>query len=260
MSAKKFAVVTGASSGIGREFAILLAHKKHNVILIARNADALDDLAEVLRLQGIEAVPIAADLANETQRKKCLETIAGYDVDILFNNAGFGDFGDFVKADWTKLNTLLQLNIVALSDFAHELGARMVKVGHGRIVNVASTAAFFPGPKMAAYYASKAYVLSFSQALAHELRPHGVTVTALCPGPTASGFQAAASLEKSNLMKDLKMPTSSQVAAFAHKKMMQGTVVAIPGASNKLQTQLTRLLPKSIVVKVIANVQKERDT
>jgi short-subunit dehydrogenase len=257
MSTKTYAVVTGASSGIGREFAILLAHKKHNLILVARNKRVLDDLGEVLRLQGIDVVVTAADLAEEVQRKRCITNIAKYKVDLLFNNAGFGDFGDFVNADWPKLNRMLQLNIVALSELAHIIGGQMLQAGHGRIVNVASTAAFFPGPKMATYYASKAYVLSFSQALAHELKPYGVTVTALCPGPTTSGFQKAASLEKSNLMKDLAMPPAASVAAFAYKKMMQGAVVAIPGASNKLQVQLPRVLPKSLMVKVVANVQKE---
>jgi short-subunit dehydrogenase len=257
MSTKTYAVVTGASSGIGREFAILLAHKKHNLILVARNKHALEDLGEVLRLQGIDVVVIAADLADETQRKRCITHLTKYKVDVLFNNAGFGDFGDFVDADWPKLNRMLQLNIVALSELAHIVGGQMQQEGHGRIVNVASTAAFFPGPKMATYYASKAYVLNFSQALAHELKPYGVTVTALCPGPTTSGFLKAANLEKSNLMKDLAMPPAASVAAFAYKKMMQGTVIAIPGASNKFQTQLPRVFPKSLIVKVVANIQKE---
>lgn len=257
MSNKTYAVVTGASSGIGREFAILLAHKKHNLILVARNKRALNDLQEVLRLQGTDIVVLAADLADEAQRRRCIAQISKYNVDILFNNAGFGDFGDFVNADWPTLNRMLQLNIVALSELAHILGGQMQQAGHGRIVNVASTAAFFPGPKMATYYASKAYVLSFSQALAHELKPFGVSVTALCPGPTASGFQKAANLEKSNLVKDVTMPPAANVAAFAYKKMMQGVSVAIPGATNKLQVQIPRILPKSLVVKVVANVQKE---
>ncbi len=257
MSVKTYAVVTGASSGIGREFAILLAHKKHNLILVARNKRALDDLQEVLKLQGTDVVVIVADLADEAQRKRCITSLVKYKIDMLFNNAGFGDFGDFVNSDWPKLNRMLQLNIVALSELAHIVGGQMQQEGHGRIVNVASTAAFFPGPKMATYYASKAYVLSFSQALAHELKPYGVSVTALCPGPTASGFQKAANLEKSNLMKDLAMPPAASVAAFAYKKMMQGAVVAIPGASNKLQVQIPRILPKSLMVKVVANIQKE---
>lgn len=257
MSTKKYAVVTGASSGIGREFAILLAHKKHNLILIARNKAALNDLSEVLKLQGVDIVVFATDLTDEEKRQKCLQQLRNYKIDILFNNAGFGDFGDFVDADWPKLNMLLQLNVVALTEFAHVVGGQMQAEGKGRIVNVASTAAFFPGPKMATYYASKAYVLSLSQALAHELKPYGVSVTALCPGPTSSGFQKAANLEKSNLMKNVTMPSSASVASFAYKKMMQRAVVAIPGATNRIQVQLPRVLPKSFVVKVIANAQKE---
>jgi short-subunit dehydrogenase len=257
MSSKTYAVVTGASSGIGREFAILLAHKKHNLILIARNKAALNDLQKILQLQGIDVVIIAADLSDETQREKCIKNLSNYRVSILFNNAGFGDFGDFVEADWSKLNMLLQLNIVGLSELAYVIGGQMRENKEGHIVNVASTAAFFPGPKMATYYASKAYVLSLSQALAHELKPYGVSVTALCPGPTASGFKKAANLEKSNLMKDITMPSSASVATFAYKKMMQGAVVAIPGATNRIQVQLPRVLPKSLVVKVVANAQKE---
>lgn len=257
MSTKTYAVVTGASSGIGREFAIMLAHKKHNLILIARNKSALTDLQNVLKLQGVDIVVLSADLSDETQRKHCMEKLAEYRIDVLFNNAGFGDFGDFVEADWPKLNMLLQLNVVALTEFAYIIGGQMRQNGAGHIVNVASTAAFFPGPKMATYYASKAYVLSLSQALAHELKPYGVTVTALCPGSTASGFQKAANLEKSNLVKEINMPTSASVAAFAYKKMMRGAVVAIPGASNKIQVQLPRIFPKNLIVKVVANAQKE---
>jgi hypothetical protein len=217
----------------------------------------LTDLQNVLKLQGVDIVVIPADLSDEIQRKKCMDTLATYKIDILFNNAGFGDFGDFVEADWSKLNMLLQLNIVALTEFAYVVGGQMRQNTFGHIVNVASVAAFFPGPKMATYYASKAYVLSLSQALAHELKPYGVSVTALCPGPTASGFQKAANLEKSNLFKDITLPTSASVAAFAYKKMMRGTVVAIPGASNKIQVQLPRIFPKNVIVSVVANIQKE---
>jgi short-subunit dehydrogenase len=159
----------------------------------------------------------------------------------LINNAGFGDFGMFLETDWNKEAQMIQLNITALTQLTKLYLKEMVKRGSGKIMNVASTAAFQSGPTMAVYYATKAYVLSFSEAIDNEVRDKGVTVTALCPGATESGFQAAAAMEESNLVKGRKLPTSKEVAEYGYESMMKGRTVAIDGFMKKI------ILPFSIL-------------
>ena len=174
---------------------------------------------------------------------------------MLVNNAGFGDFGDFATASPEKLDQMIELNVGSLTRLCRVYVPGMLARGSGRIMNVASTAAFQPGPLMAVYYATKAYVLSFSEALAEETRGTGVTVTALCPGPTASGFQAGAAMEASKLVHGKKLPTSASVAAFGVKAMQRGDVVAVPGLQNKMLAASIRLSPRPIVRRLVHKMQ-----
>jgi short-subunit dehydrogenase len=173
----------------------------------------------------------------------------------LVNNAGLGDYGPFAEADPAKLDTLIALNVGALTGLTRAYLPGMLTRGDGRILNVASTASFQPGPLMAVYYATKAYVLSLSEALAEETRGSGVTVTALCPGPTATGFQAGAAMEDSRLVRGRKLPTAASVASFGVAAMRKGDAVAVPGIMNKMLAASVRVTPRSIVRRLVHRMQ-----
>jgi short-subunit dehydrogenase len=189
------ALVTGASSGIGLEIARLLA-KDYDLVLAARSADKLEQLASELG----NARVVAVDLIDPDGSRKLIAEVPT--VDVLVNNAGFAEYGPFAEANEQRLEDMIELNITALTRLSRAYLPGMLERGRGKIMNVASTASFQPGPLMAVYYATKAYVLSFSEALAEETRGSGVTVTALCPGPTTTNFQATANMEKSRLVNE----------------------------------------------------------
>jgi uncharacterized protein len=243
------ALITGASSGIGLEIARILAGD-HDVVLVARSAPALEQLAAEI---GPSARVVVADLSDPAAATKLAAEVP--DVDVLVNNAGFGDFGDFAAASPEKLDQMIELNIGSLTRLCRAYLPGMLQRRSGRIMNVASTAAFQPGPLMAVYYATKAYVLSFSEALAEETRGTGVTVTALCPGPTASGFQAGAAMEASRLVNGRKLPSAQSVAAFGVKAMDRGDVVAVPGLQNKVLAASIRLSPRPVVRRLVHKLQ-----
>jgi uncharacterized protein len=242
------AVVTGASSGIGLEIARTLAHD-HDVVLAARSVDKLEALANELG----NARVVAVDLSDPAGPRKLTAEVPT--ADVLVNNAGFGDWGPFVEAPDVKLDEMIELNVGALTRLTRAYLPRMVEQGSGRVMNVASTAAFQPGPLMAVYYATKAYVLSLSEALAEETRGSGVTVTALCPGPTASGFQSGATMEESRLVKGRKLPTAASVAAYGVKAMNRGDVVAVPGVTNKVMAASIRFSPRPVVRRLVHRMQ-----
>ncbi|HZC76160.1 MAG TPA: SDR family oxidoreductase, partial [Ktedonobacterales bacterium] len=194
------ALVTGASSGIGEELARLFARDGYDLVLVARGKTQLEALAAELRQRhGVSLTVLATDLAQPAAAQAIYDelTRAGITVDVLVNNAGYATYGSFTEIPAETELAMLQVNMAALTHLCKLFLPPMVRRGSGRVLNVASTAAFQPGPLMAAYYASKAYVLSLSEALANELRGTGVTVTALCPGPTRSGFQSRAKMEDS---------------------------------------------------------------
>ncbi len=242
------ALITGASSGIGLEIARVLA-PDHDLVLVARSAAKLEALAEELG----GARVIAADLADPAAVAKIAAEVPA--VDVLINNAGVGDFGPFAEADIDKTLGMIQLNVTSLTALARTYLPGMLERGSGRIMNVASTASFQPGPLMAVYYATKAYVLSFSEALAEETRGTGVTVTALCPGPTTSGFQAAAEMELSPLVANKKLPTSAEVAEFGVKAMRKGDAVAVPGVLNKIMASGVRFTPRPVMRRIVHKLQ-----
>jgi short-subunit dehydrogenase len=256
---KKPALVTGASSGIGLEFAKLLAAAGHDLVLVARRKPPLEALAATLaREHGTVCHIVATDLAQPGAATKLAQTIddAGIELEILINNAGFGIYGPFTATDLQTELDMIQVNITALTELSKLVIPGMVARGRGRVLNVASTAAFQPGPLMAVYYASKAYVLSLSEALAVELEGTGVTVIAFCPGPTESGFQAAAGIGKSKLSGE--MPSSAEVAAIGMRALERGTTVAIAGTRNWWLVQSVRLLPRKWVARLVRRIQAAR--
>jgi uncharacterized protein len=245
------AVVTGASSGLGREFATMLAERGERVVAVARRADAINELASTS--PRIEAV--AADLATAAGRDALADAVDA--VDILVNNAGFGSAGAFADTGRELSDRMVDVNVVALTDLTARWLPGMVARGAGRVVNVASTAAFQPGPKMAVYYATKAFVLSFTEAIAEELRGTGVTATAFCPGPFASGFQDVAGIGSSRLLKDRRLPTSADMARAALAAMDRGVVVSVPGALNKAGAVAPRFAPRVVVRRMVAGIQSD---
>lgn len=251
--------VTGASSGIGLEFAKLLAAAGHDLVLVARREAELQALAATLDAEfGTRCRVVVSDLAQPGAATKLASSLddAGIELEILINNAGFGVYGPFTQTDLQTELDMLAVNIVALTELSKHVIAGMVARGRGRVVNVASTAAFQPGPLMAVYYASKAYVLSLSEALAIELEGTGVSVIALCPGPTESGFQAAAGIGKSKLSGSL--PCSAEVAAVGMRALERGDAVVIAGTRNWWLVQSVRLLPRKFVARMVKRIQASR--
>ncbi|OLP15639.1 short-chain dehydrogenase [Leptolyngbya sp. 'hensonii'] len=255
---RKTALVTGASGGIGADLAEVLAQNGYNLVLVARSRQKLLDLADQLRQKyGVAVRVLVMNLALPNAPTEIYSDLqqAGISIDLLVNNAGFGGYGPFVDTDLTTELEMLQVNLVALTHLSKLFLKGMVERRWGRILNVASTAAFLPGPLMAVYYASKAYVLSFSEALANEVAGTGVTVTVLCPGPTATGFEAKAHLEQSKLFKGQVME-SRRVAIAGYRGLMAGQAIVIPGLSNQLGPLLARFLPRSLVRRLVRNAQE----
>ncbi|NUQ81244.1 MAG: SDR family oxidoreductase [Bacteroidetes bacterium] len=258
MNTSKTALITGASGGIGLELARVHASKGDHLVLVARSADRLSALkSELEQRWKVRVTFFATDLSLPDAARTIYNELKNQSisVDYLINNAGFGEFGFFHETNWEREEKMIQLNITTLTQFTKLFLKDMVARGSGRIMNVASTAAFQPGPTMAVYYATKAYVLHFSEAVNNEVRDKGVTVTALCPGPTESGFQEAASLKGSRLVSLRRFPSSESVAKYGYKAMMKGKAVAIHGGLNVLLTFTVRLTPRWLIVRLIRFVQ-----
>lgn len=252
-------LVTGASGGIGAELAREYAGHGHPLVLVARSKGTLDSFAEELRkAHRVEVRTIALDLAAPGAVERLVAELdaARVQVEVLVNNAGFALYGAFAETDWAKESEMIQLNVVTLTALTKKLLPGMVTRRRGRILNVASTAGFLPGPLMAVYYATKAFVLSFSEALAEEVRGTGVTVTALCPGPTRTGFQARASMEGSKLVSGKRLPDAAEVARAGYEGAERGAAVVIPGLENRFQVGLVRFLPRSMVSRIVHKAQE----
>ncbi len=257
----KYALVTGATSGIGYELAEIAAEKQINLILVGRNNDKLLQLKmEWERSYSIQVNIICCDLSETNAVEQIITSLQSLniDVDILINNAGFGFFGKFDETDIQKETDMLQVNVVALTQLTKAIYQQMIKKGHGYILNIASVAGFMPGPLMAVYYASKSYVLSFSQALANEAKGTGVSVTVLCPGPTETNFVKNAELESSMLFKSFgKLPTAKEVATFGFESMEKKKTVAIHGTMNRMMIFFIRFLPRKVVTNMVRYVQRK---
>jgi uncharacterized protein len=255
---KQTALITGASSGIGWDLAHLFAADGHDLILVARSEAKLRELAlQLEKKHKITARVIPADLERP---EAPAELFASVDrpVDFLVNNAGFGLSGKFAATDLDRELAMIQVNVSALTALTKLFLKPMIERGRGRILNVASTAAFQPGPLMAVYYATKAYVLSFSEAIAEELGGTGVTVTALCPGPTATGFASAAEMTTTRLFNVMKPMTSVKVARIGYNAMNRGKRTVITGTINKVLAHSVRVTPRRVVAKVTRTLQEKR--
>jgi uncharacterized protein len=252
------ALITGASSGIGEELTRLFARDGYDLVLVARGKSQLEALAAQLRQQhGVSVTVLAKDLAQPAAAQAIYDelTRAGTTVDVLVNDAGYATYGSFTEIPAETELAMLQVNMAALTHLCKLFLPPMVRRGSGRVLNVASTAAFQPGPLMAAYYASKAYVLSLSEALANELRGTGVTVTALCPGPTRSGFQSRAKMEDSKLVQGNIM-AAAPVARAGYRAMQAGKTVEIPGLRNRLLVQAGRVTPRKTLTGIVRRMQE----
>jgi hypothetical protein len=256
------ALVTGASSGIGLELARVLAADGHHVTLVARDRARLEQVAAELRARhGGEPAVIVADLADPGTPEAVVRQVdaAGRDVAVLVNNAGIGSHGRFADADLAHELAIIQVNVTALVHLTGLVLPGMVRRRSGRILNVASTAGFQPGPLMATYYASKAYVLSFSEALAEELRDSGVTVTCLCPGPTRTDFQRRAGMDGIRIASGLPpMMDAATVARAGYRAMRRGAHLAVPGLLNRAAVFSLRLAPRRLVTAAVAAMNARR--
>jgi short-subunit dehydrogenase len=258
--AGRTALITGASAGLGREFARLAARDGHALVLVARRHDRLEELASELTLaHGVAVSSMAMDLADKSAPQQIAERVrsAGTEIDFLINNAGFGTHGAFSRSDLGRELGIIDVNVRALVELTHLFLPGMLGRQRGRILNVASVAGFVPGPWMATYYASKAFVLSFTEALAYELRGTGVTATAACPGPTATEFGAVAQSERTNLFRGVPADAVA-VARHGYRAMLAGKVVAIPGVKNKLIAQSIRVGPRVVVRGIAAHLNRAK--
>lgn len=266
MKSKRFegkrALITGASSGIGFELSRIMAADGFDLVLTARREDRLSELKETLEsAYGTTVTILPLDLADRDSVRKLADELKTreLDVDVLVNNAGFGVSGPFVESDWERESQMMDVNMHALADLTKRLLPPMVTREFGRIMNVASTAAFQPGPGMAVYFATKSFVLHFSEALAHELRGTGVTLTALCPGATRSEFLEMADLEGARMVTGRKLPTAAAVARFGYRAMMKGKRVAIHGRLNRLMAFSLRLTPRRMVTAITGWIMSSGD-
>lgn len=256
---KKTVLITGAANGIGYELAYIFAQNNYNLVLIDIMAQRLADVTDKIRQQfDIWVKPIVKDLSIKSSPEEIFAELQqeSIQIDVLVNNAGFGIHGLFSE---TNLNTeldMLQVNLVTLTHLTKLFLKDMVSKGEGKILNLASAAAFQPGPLMAVYFATKAYILSFSQALASELENTGVTVTALCPGPTESAFHERTGLAGAKQIENNNMMDAETVAKIGYRALMEGKTVAIPGLKNRILAEMVRFTPRNLVTKIVKNMQE----
>lgn len=252
------ALVTGASAGLGRDFARLFAAGGHDVVLIARRRARLEELAgELQHEHGVQARVIAADLTDPSAPEAIADELAGAGtaVEFLVNNAGFGSNGHFVDQSRKRELDMVAVNVSALLALTHLFLPAMIERGHGRILNIGSTAGFQPGPYMATYYASKAFVNHFSEAIAHEVAGTGVTVTVSCPGPVATEFGEVSGNGKSRLFKS-GVASSDDIARQAYTAMMKGKRMVVHGLTAKAGVQALRISPRTAIQRIAARLNK----
>jgi uncharacterized protein len=253
------ALITGASGGIGEELARIFAAHKYDLVLVARTEDKLQSLsAELSRAHGIQSRVLAADLTDPAAPPRLFQALQDQRVtiDTLVNNAGFGMRGAYAEIDYEIEARMIQLNVTALAHLTRLFLPDMLQRRSGNVLNVASTAAFVPGPFMAVYYASKAFVLSFSEALSEETQGTGVTVTALCPGPTETNFAVTAGNQDSSLFKPGAAMDARTVAQAGYQGLMAGRRLVVPGWSNRMTVFSTRLAPRTLLARITRKLNK----
>ena len=253
------ALITGASTGLGREFALLCARDGYDVILAARSLPQLEALAaEIHEQTGRIAVAIGVDLSEPGAARSLHRDVvrSGMTVEVLINNAGFGLLGKFWELDAEQQSRMVHLNVDTLTGLTRLLLPGMVERKRGRILNISSTAAFQPGPLMAVYYATKAYVISFSHAVHNEAKDYGVTVTCLCPGPTKTEFAARAKMDTTKLFSSKMVMTAAEVAAIGMRAMKRGRPLVVAGRLNALGAFMTRFAPMRLTAAMARRVQE----
>lgn len=257
---KQTVLITGASNGIGKACARVFARKGYDLVLVARNEEKLEQVkAEICARydRRVEVIVMdltwedaAIDLYNELE-------LRNIDIDILVNNAGFGDHGAFCESDWNTQKRMVALNITALMQLCYVFGNHMQEKQSGKIMNIASLAGLCPGPYMSVYYATKAFVLSFSEALAEEMQSHGVKVTCICPGPVDTGFMETAHLQKSSMFRVFPASKASALAKLAVDALMNNRTVVLQGVAGVLLNMSVRLMPRIVVRKAVALVNEK---
>ncbi|HIT91111.1 MAG TPA: SDR family oxidoreductase [Candidatus Merdenecus merdavium] len=255
---KKTALITGASSGLGLEFAKIYAKQGYHLVLVARNEGKLYSLKSELEKKYQATVHVfAKDLSLDDSPFDVFDYVLEHHIviDTLINNAGFGDFGTFAHSDLQKQTDMVHVNVLTLMQLCHLFLKPMIQRGNGNIINMCSIAGFQPGAMMSTYYATKAFVLSFSEAISVELKGTGVSVMALCPGPTKTGFEEKADLGMSGLFKNIKNSTAKEVAEFGYKKMKKKKVVAVHGINNKIIVFGSKILPRKVVRNLVYKIQ-----
>lgn len=246
---KKTALITGASGGIGYEFAKIYAREGYDLVIVARSEGKLYSIKKEIEDEHKNKVYVfACDMSVEDAAYEVLDfTLENkIEIDVLVNNAGFGEYGHFAELDWQRQRNLLQVNIVALVQLTRCFLPLMIKRQSGKIINLSSVAAFFAGPEMPLYYASKAFVRSFSEAVFEEAKGSGVTVTAVCPSPTSTGFEKAADMKGSKMFTFIKPLTARKVAEQGFKACEKGKALVYCGFFTKLANIGSRLLPRSV--------------
>jgi uncharacterized protein len=250
----KTVLITGASSGIGYEMAKVFATKGYNLVLVARRIEPMKSLQA--DFPNTTFTIIQKDLSVDGACQEIFDTVKDIQINVLVNNAGFGDTGEFHTLSQSKQTNMIDLNVRALTELTHLFGSKMVERKEGKILNVASVVAFMPGPKMATYFATKAFVLSLSQALSQEWDKYGVQVMALCPGVTASGFQDAAKQSDMDMVKAKNIPTSAEVAQYGYDSLVAGKSIAVYKFINKLYAFLPRILSRKLYLVIMENALK----
>lgn len=257
-STRNYTLITGASTGIGYELAKLFAKDRHNLILVARDEGKLETAKNELSKYNVEVKILSLDLSKSEDIQGLFNYVEmnKLNVDILVNNAGIGTFGDFSEIEWVKEEALIDINIKVLTKLTKYFLPKIIECKNGGILNVASTAAFCSGPRMAAYYASKAYVLNLTEAIYEECKDSGIRISCLCPGPVKTTFQDKAGIKKSESDKKYLMD-AEEVAKVSYKDFKKGKLIIIPGMKNKLLVIGNKLLPRRISRKIILKTNKK---
>lgn len=259
MQTKQTVIITGATGGIGYALAEIFARNGYNLALTGRDSEKLKIIKDHLERQySVDIKQCVKDLSVSTTPDEIYQSLSAemIEIDILVNNAGFGLLGEFSKLGLADQLEMLQVNITALTHLTRLFLPDMIQRKRGKILNVASTAAFLPGPGMAVYYASKAYVLNFSAALSHEVHSSGISVTALCPGPTATNFQKRAGMTGTNLFKKMSIMSPEEVAGRGYRGLLKGKPVVITGVLNVLGAAAARCMPRTWLMHVVETLHK----
>lgn len=252
----KTCLITGAASGLGYEFSKLAIEDGFDLILIDINTAKLRAVKKELENNhNQKIIIISKDLCKQHVIDEIYEKIKDKNIDMLINNAGFGLFGKFCETEWEQEERMMYLHMMTCTHLTKLVLRKMVRNNHGKILNIASLAAFQPGPFMSVYYASKSFLLSFSEAIANEVKNTGVSITVLCPGPTKTNFQRTVSNTSSKNRLSLNLANATEVAAYGYEALNKKKIIAIPGFFNKILAFLPRILPRNVVTSIVQKIQ-----